>query len=91
MEYSSIVAKFDGAAMDWSIAGNLRVGREAHNVIYDGYHFLVVGGKISVDSIQTEKCILSKETIACSLQNPTLSYYSTYPELFSVHAQFCKN
>ena len=91
LEYSNIVAKFDEAAMDWSVAGNLRVGREAHNVIYDGSEFLVVGGKISADFIQTEKFYLSNETMACSLQNPSLSYYSTYPELFPVHTQFCKN
>ena len=63
--------------MDWSIAGNLRVGREAHNVIYDGYQFLVVGGKISADSIQTEKCFLCNKTMARNLQNPSLSCYFT--------------
>ena len=64
MKYSNIVAKFDGAAMDWSIAVNLRVGREAYNVIYDDYDFLVVEGIISSDSIQPDKCFLSDETMA---------------------------
>ena len=40
----------------WSKLGDLKLGREGHNVIHDGEVFLVVGGN---GNLKTEKCSLS--------------------------------
>ena len=61
--------------------------RSGHNVIFDGAHFLVVGGR---EKLKTEKCTLVKGQITCAEQNPELTDYFNYPELYLVPLNFCK-
>ena len=53
---SKTIARFDLATSNWSKIGDLKTGRHAHGVIYDGEVFLVIGG---YGDRYTEKCILS--------------------------------
>ena len=84
-----VIGKLDATSMVWSQAGELVTGRYAHNAIFDGTNILVVGGNAS--NIKIEKCTFSNGQISCSVQNPALSYYAYYPELFLVPTNFCKN
>ena len=74
--------------MVWSKAGNLVNGRYAHNAIFDGSNLIVVGGMTG--SLKTEKCVISKDHVSCTAQNPALEDYAYYPELVLVQADFCK-
>ena len=73
--------------MIWSKAGELVTGRNSHNAIYDGSTVLVVGGS---STKKTEKCTISNYQMTCTEQNPELSNYTVYPELFMVSADYCK-
>ena len=84
----TIIGKLDAETRVWSKAGDLNASRWGHNVIYDGRHFLVIGGK---DTHMTEKCTLTNDGIMmCVDQNPKLTDYAWYPELFFVVDDFCK-
>ena len=81
------IARLDAVTMQWSDAGKLATNRFWHNAIYDGVSLLVVGG----DGIyKTEVCSLSNETFTCVEQNPELTNYDGYPELFLVEDEYCK-
>ena len=74
--------------MIWTKAGELVTGRIGHNAIYDGSTVLIVGGS---GTLKTEKCTISNNQMSCTEQNPQLSDYSYYPELFMVSANYCKS
>ena len=63
-------------------------GRHAHNAIYDGSTVLVVGGN---GTFKTEKCTISNNQMNCTEQNPQLSSYAYYPEMFMVSTDYCKS
>ena len=65
----------------------MKTTRYAHNVIFDGEHFLVVGGR---DIKKTERCTLNNGLMTCTEQNPELKDCARYPELFLVPVDFCK-
>ena len=71
----------------WSRAGNLAKARYGHGAVFIDGFFLVVGG---YQNYQTEKCSLREGAVSCTSQDPTLSYYYRYPELFLVSDSFCK-
>ena len=73
--------------MTWSKSGDLVNGRNRHNAIYDGSSLLVIGG---TDSRKTEKCVVSNGQVSCSSQNPELTDYYSYTELFLVPVDYCK-
>ena len=73
--------------MIWTKAGDLVTGRDGHNSIFDGSNFLIVGG---IGTFKTEKCAFSDNQVNCTVQNPELTSYSYYPELFMVSAEYCK-
>ena len=87
-ENDSTIGKLDSNS-NWSKAGELSTGRYGHAAIYDGNFMLVVGGWNN--DYKTEKCAFSSGGITCTEQNPSLDYYSDYPELFLVPADFCKS
>ena len=73
---------------NWSISGQLATGRYGHNVIFDGEYLLVVGGYSG--SPKVEKCLLDDGVVMCTQQDPALSGYYHYPELFLVPDSYCK-
>ena len=84
----SVISKFDSTTRQWSNLGNLVTGRFDHGAIFDGTYFLIIGG---YDTHKTEKCSLSGSTMTCQQQQPELTDYRAYPELFLVPGDFCKN
>ena len=92
----SVIAKFDLRSRNWSHLGYLKAGRSGHGAVFEGSHFLIIGGTLFNDREQseparTEKCNLSNSSISCVEQQPELTSYSRYPELFIVADNFCKN
>ena len=85
---SSVIARLDLSTTSWSKLGELKVGRDRHNVIYGGKDFVVVGGTSS-STIKTEKCSLSGSTMTCTEQEPTLTGYYNWPALVMVPEDFC--
>ena len=81
------IGRLDAKTMIWSKSGNLVNGRRGHNAIYDGSSLIVVGG---TGTRKTEKCTISNDQVSCTAQNPNLTYYHYYPELFLVPFDFCK-
>ena len=77
--------------MIWSKAGELVTGRYGHNVIYDGSSVLVIGGSGRNDTMMTEKCTISNNQMTCTEQNPELTKYKFWPELFLVSVDYCKS
>ena len=53
--YINKIGRFDLATRKWSLAGNLKINRNGHSVIFDGSKFLVIGGS---ESHKTENCVL---------------------------------
>ena len=85
--YDTQIGKLDANSV-WSKVGDLQTGRYGHNAIFDGTYALIVGGSRS--GVSTEKCSLTSDGISCTSQNPSLSYYSFYPELFMIPYDYCK-
>ena len=73
---------------NWSLAGNLNSARNGHGAIYLDSSILVVGGN---GNLQSEKCDLDQGTVSCTSQEPSLNYYSYYPELHLVSNDYCQN
>ena len=71
----------------WSKAGYLNTSRKGHNVIFDGRHFLVIGG---YETKKEERCTIVRDEMTCVEQAPELTDYAYYPELFLVPDDFCK-
>ena len=82
------IGRLDATTMVWSKSGELVNGRWGHNAIYNGSNLIVVGGN-SI-SYKTENCVISNNQVSCTAQNPSLTNYSLYPELFLVPVGFCK-
>ena len=86
-DVGTTIGKLNAETYVWSKAGDLNTSRYGHNVIFDGRHFLVVGGH---HKSGTEKCTLENEKMTCVEQDSTLAYYGDYPALFLVPPLFCK-
>merc|ERR1711892_882316 len=81
------IGKLDATTFIWSKVGDLYSGRYGHNVIFDGAHFLVIGG---LGTKKTEKCTLVNGQMTCAEQNSELSEYAFYPELYMVPSDSLK-
>ena len=81
------INKLNAATHVWSKAGDLNTSRYGHNVIFDGRHFLVVGGR---GTKKTEQCTITHEEVTCVEQAPQLTDYAFYPELFLVPGNICE-
>ena len=77
----------DATTSTWSKVGDLNSARSSHNVIFDGAHFLVIGGS---GTQKTEKCAMANGQMTCAEQTPELEMYANYPELYLVPLNFCK-
>ena len=84
---NKIIGRLDAVTNIWSNVGSLVTPRKGHNAIFTGSEILIVGG---AGKRKTEKCIESNGRWTCTEQNPTLEYYSYYPELMMVADDFCK-
>ena len=84
---SNTIGRFDATRRVWSKSGELISGRGSHNAIYDGSSLIVVGGE---GTQKSERCEISNGQTTCTAQNPGLSGYELYPELFLVPVNFCK-
>ena len=70
----------------WFLVGSLNYARFGHNVIFDGQHFLVVGG---YDEFKNEVCTLGEDKmITCEKTYTYMKYWRFYPELFLVNDTF---
>ena len=67
--------------------GQLIQGRYGHNAIVVQGEILVVGGL--PDALKTERCIETDGQIRCNDQEPELTNYRLYPELFAVPDNYC--
>ena len=85
---NSVIARLDAVTTVWSKAGTLVTGRNFHNAIFDGENFLIIGGD---GDFKTEVCSLSGQSITCTETSNSLDYYTCYPELFLVPADFGKD
>ena len=73
----------------WAQAGKSQVVRRAHNAVFYGQYVVVAGGNAS--DLPTEICLIKDDsTISCNSQEPTLSNYNHFPELYLVEDCFCK-
>merc|ERR1712106_85099 len=81
------IGKLDATTFMWSKVGDLNTRRRSHNVIFDGAHFLVIGGD---GTYKTESCKMDNDQMACVEQNPKLTKYAYYPELYLVPLDFCE-
>ena len=77
----------DATTKIWSKVGDLNSARDGHNVIFDGAHFLVIGG---YGTQKTEKCTMANGQMTCIDQNPELTNYAYYSELYMVPLNFCE-
>ena len=87
--FSKTIGRLDAVTLIWTRAGDLLNGRHGHHAIYDGSSIIVVGGVTG--SLKTEKCDISDGKVTCKAQNPALTIYSYYPELFMVSLGFCQD
>ena len=71
----------------WTQVGELNEARQGHKIIYDGQYLLVIGGLLTQS---TEKCSIKEGSVSCTSQNPELSNYDAYPELFPISDDFFK-
>jgi len=89
----SIIARLDGKSFEWTIVGDLNVGRHAHNAIYLNGYFIVVGGYGEryqwYKGITTEKCVYNNNQMTCTSQSPSLINYAYTPELMVVYDDYC--
>ena len=66
---SNVIGKLDATTFILSKVGDLNSAKQGHNVIFDGAHFLVIGG---YGRSKTEKCTLENNQMTCVQQNPEL-------------------
>ena len=69
--------------------GELNQGRRGHNAIVVQGEILVVGGYRNGGSLKTERCVETDDQMRCSAQEPELTNYQYYPELFAVTDNYC--
>ena len=72
--------------MEWRKLGYLNKARHAHGVIIHQEEFIIVGG---IGTLGTERCILNGDSVQCSTVDPQLEGYFGYPEMMSIHENFC--
>ena len=82
----NLIARLDGVTFSWGQVGELTQGRWGHGAIVVQGEILVVGG---ASSYKTERCNEIEGQMRCSAQEPELSDYFYYPELFAVPDNFC--
>ena len=85
-----VIAAFDMFTKQWSQIGSTIVSeRSYHNAIQllDS-SFLIFGGH--ANEIATEKCSWKEKEIQCSTQEPTVTMYAAFPELFHVSDNYCQ-
>ena len=58
------IGRLDAVTRTWSLAGYLKQRRLGHGVIFDGMHFLVVGGFLVPK--ENEVCLPFNGTVTCS-------------------------
>ena len=89
-EFDRTIAQLDGRTFQWSIIGQLNQGRNGHNVVQLQDKFLVIGGyNYDLGSVMAEKCVYSKGNMKCTVQQPSLYYYTDFPELLAVPETYC--
>ena len=86
-KYDKTIARLDDISYLWTKVGELNQGRRGHNAIVVQGEILVVGGYTG--SLKTERCIETDGQIRCSAQEPELTKYAYYPELFAVPDNYC--
>ena len=83
-EILSIIARFDPVKNSWAKIGDLNVARAGHGVIQVRNEFIVVGG-VQKDNylklIPTESCNLKANSVICTLREPNLYLFTSFPEL----------
>ena len=87
---SNIVHRYDVNDKEWKNIGRLQLTRFWHAVVYDGQYFYLIGGTDrDGNTMATEKCTYKDKKFNCGKQQPTLSNFGSYPEVYSVSPDFC--
>ena len=85
---TDVVAKLDQDTKQWDEAGRINNARFAHGAIVTEDQFLIIGG--SREEV-TERCYLVDDELNCTLQEPTLTEYRHWPELFLIDDDYCNS
>ena len=86
---SKTIGRLDASTLTWSKAGELNYARYAHGAIFNGEWIIVAGGR---GEQKTESCSVNQNGIVnCIEQAPTIKGYDTYPEMFLIDDEFCKD
>ena len=86
--HDKTIARFDETTFRWDRVGKLSKGRSRHNMIERNGEILVIGGD---SKFNTERCNYQDDgQMHCVEQDPKLSEYAFFPELFPVPDDFCK-
>ena len=83
------IGRLDPTHTTWTNSGELKYARRGHNAVFDGTHIIIVGG-YNVN-YKSENCFVSDATVTCTTQEPSLSRYEYYPELYLVSDSFCED
>ena len=87
---NNIVHRYDVTNKIWKNIGKLQFARSWHAVVHDGQYFYLIGGTDNDgNSKRTEKCTYKEGKFSCWTQQPTLSNFGSYPEVFSVSPEYC--
>ena len=86
--HDKTIARLDEKSFRWDRVGKLNKGRSRHSMIERNGEILVIGGD---SKFKTERCNYQDDgQMHCIEQDPKLSEYAFYPELFPVPDDFCK-
>ena len=85
---TDVIARLDAQTYQWSKIGQLNTPRNYHAAIAIDDEFLIVGG---AGEYKTERCSMLETNgeLVCMDQEPTLSFYYRWPELFLVESSYC--
>ena len=86
--HDKTIARLDEKSFRWDRVGKLNKGRSRHSMIERNGEILVIGGD---SKFNTERCNYQDDgQMHCVEQDPKLSEYAFFPELFPVPDDFCK-
>ena len=83
------IGRLDPIHTTWTDVGELKHARRGHNAIFDGTQIIIIGGYTG--SYKSENCFVSDANATCRTQEPSLSRYEYYPELYLVSNSFCED
>ena len=86
------IAVFSTITKQWKNIGELNVARYGHGVFVHKGEFFIIGGPLEFYQAEypTELCTLESDSIQCTVIDPMLKNYYSYPEMMRVPADYCQ-